>query len=811
MTDVVQIDVFGPTSRISGPFPKTAVRIATSYPVEGAHFSKSYRTGVWDGRKHLFRVASNTFPTGLLKIVVEACELAGHKPVIVDHRQTPQPKGRTYDLVGVKMEGKYSYQLDAAKTAVEAKQGILRIATNGGKCLDPNTPIRMFDGSVKLAKDVAVGDQLMGPDNLPRDVLSTCVGRGPMYRIVPKRGNSWVCNDVHVLTLQHTETDETIDIPLNEYLKKSDYFKHCHKQFSVGVDYPAKELPLDPYFVGLWLGDGTKSLKTVAITTADPEIHSYLQEVSQAQGTYLYEDDHPNNASSTYHFSMKREDGPNHLLRKLRSLFNPEKIRIPKEYMTGSIEQRQQLLCGLIDSDGHAHEGRYYEIVQVRRELAKDIYELSRSLGFGATITEKIINDTSYWRVNILGVDVYSLPFIKLDRKKITLHRKKHPTRTAFTVQSLGDGDYAGFTLNGDGRFLLADYTVTHNTEVACAVAQYLRLPTLFMVTTRELLYQARDRFIRRLGATEEEVGIIGDGNWQPGSWVTVATVDTLESRLDRVECRDFLKSIEVLFADECHHLGSETWFEICTVCPANYRYGLSGTPMDRTDGANLRLLAAIGDIIVDIPNKFLVERGISARTSIVFSKVTSPVLPKKIPYSTAYKQGIVDNPNLLAMIVDWVKVFHSLNMGTLVLCEEISHGKAIDEALWTATDGQFIPHQFIYGEEDTDVRRNALKDFAEGRLPVLVASTILDEGVDVPTIDALILAGSRKSRIKTMQRLGRGLRGNKLVAVEFANFCNDHLLRHSLQRYDDYKKEDCFPVYQSGPDAELVKKIWNG
>ncbi|NJL54364.1 hypothetical protein HC928_03635 [bacterium] len=96
------------------------------------------------------------------------------------------------------------------------------------------------------------------------------------------------------------------------------------------------------------------------------------------------------------------------------------------------------------------------------------------------------------------------------------------------------------------------------------------------------------------------------------------------------------------------------------------------------------------------------------------------------------------------------------------------------------------------------------------GGFGVLAHNTILDEGVDVPTIDALILAGSRKSRIKTMQRLGRGLRGNKLIAVEFANFTNDYLLRHSLQRLEDYKKEDCFPIHQSQPDAALVRKLWN-
>jgi superfamily II DNA or RNA helicase len=264
------------------------------------------------------------------------------------------------------------------------------------------------------------------------------------------------------------------------------------------------------------------------------------------------------------------------------------------------------------------------------------------------------------------------------------------------------------------------------------------------------------------------------------------------------------------MFMDECHRTGSDTVFEVCASCNAYYRIGLSGTPCDRTDGANLRLLGAIGDVIVDISNKLLVDIGVSAKAEIIFTKITAPVIPRKTAYSTVYKQGVVDNPNLLGSIVDWVKIFYAQGIGTLVLCEEIAQGKAIDEALWTAADGAFLPHQFIYGEDDTDLRRNALKDFGEGRLPILVGSTILDEGIDCKNIDALILAGSRKSRIKTMQRLGRGLRGNKLIVVEFSNFCHDYLLRHSLQRYNDYKQEDCFPIHQSGPNSELVKKIWN-
>lgn len=343
--------------------------------------------------------------------------------------------------------------------------------------------------------------------------------------------------------------------------------------------------------------------------------------------------------------------------------------------------------------------------------------------------------------------------------------------------------------------------------EIAAAITQYLGLQTLFVVSSQELLYQAQKRFILRLGLSEAEVGVVGDGCWSPGSLVTIGMVQTLEARINTPQCQKLLKDTKVLFLDETHHAGSDTWYTVATLCEAYYRFGLSGTPMDRTDGANLRLLAAIGPLIVDVPTKLLVELGVVAKATIIWDKTTSPVLSKRIQYSTAYKQGIVENPELLTSVVEWVKVFHQAGLSCLVLCEHIPHGKMIDEALWTQA---FIPHQFIYGDEDSNTRRDALESFAARRLPVLISSTILDEGVDVPVIDALILAGSRKSRIRTMQRLGRGLRGKKLIAVEFANFCHKYLLEHSLERLQDYKKEDCFDIVESGPDLALVTDIWN-
>jgi len=346
-------------------------------------------------------------------------------------------------------------------------------------------------------------------------------------------------------------------------------------------------------------------------------------------------------------------------------------------------------------------------------------------------------------------------------------------------------------------------------TEIACAVTQYLGLKTLFLVPSKQLMYQSQKRFIDRLGLSPAEVGVVGDSKWQPGSLVTIASIDTLESRMETVECQDLIKAAEVLFLDECHGVGSDTYYTVATLCPAFYRFGLSATPLDRTDGANMMLLAATGEMIIDIPLKTLVERGVCAKGKIIFDKITEPVLKKRIQYNTAYKQGVSENPQLLDKVIKWTEIFHGMGLSTLILCEEIQHGKTIDDALWTEAS-MLIPHQFIHGTEDMDVRRSAIENFDNRRLPVLVASTIMDQGVDVQTIDALILAGSRKSKIRTLQRLGRGLRGDKLIVVEFSNFCHRYLQEHSLQRWEDYKGEECFPLHSSSPDAELVKRLWS-
>ncbi len=150
-------------------------------------------------------------------------------------------------------------------------------ASSMGKSLSPDTKVLMYDGSIKRAEDVIVGDRLMGDDSNPRTVLTRTDGHGGMYRIIPERGESWICNYAHILSLKISASKrcgsghmskkwikgEVIDIEIEDYLKLSKDKKNRLKQFSVAAEFSEQPLRFDPYIYGCWLGDGTLTAPTL--------------------------------------------------------------------------------------------------------------------------------------------------------------------------------------------------------------------------------------------------------------------------------------------------------------------------------------------------------------------------------------------------------------------------------------------------------------------------------------------------------------------------------------------------------------------
>jgi len=348
-------------------------------------------------------------------------------------------------------------------------------------------------------------------------------------------------------------------------------------------------------------------------------------------------------------------------------------------------------------------------------------------------------------------------------------------------------------------RGIVAIATNGGKTEIACLVTAALRLPTLFLVPGKELLHQTAKRFTKRLRLPESDpCGVVGDGIWKEGSWVTVASVPTLFQSLAKERGRKLLERSQLVFADECHHTGADSWYLVLRACNAFFRYGMSGTPLKRTDGADLRLVGVTGPLIAEIRNKELIQRGISNKVKIEIIRIDQPDdIDPATPYQDVYQIGIVENPYRNRALCKKIEEKVAAKKSVIVLVKEIFHGDRLDENLWKYC--KFVPHKFINGQETSEVRQRALAEFESGALKVLIATSILDEGVDIPNIDVMVLAGGGKSSIKTLQRIGRGLRrggsSDTLEVVDTADFTHEYLLKHSLQRLEDYKAEDCFEI----------------
>ncbi len=382
----------------------------------------------------------------------------------------------------------------------ELGHAVVEAVAGSGKCLGRGTPVLRFDGTIVPVETIIAGDLLMGPDSQPRRVLRTNTGRGPLFKIIPRKGEPWVCNDVHVLTLAGTNRfkGQTIDIQLDEYHRRcaeGSSFRWSWKLFSTGVDFQSRNepLPLDPYFLGLWIGDGTKTvvpgrgLVSVAISKPDPEVRACCEDIAAAWGVSVSE--HVSGTCPTYRLGNSRgpgkpRSGSNPLLNVLRSVVG-ESITVPHEYLTASRADREALLAGWLDSDGWYGSG-YYEIAQKRVDHADALEFLARSLGFRVTRTVKVVEGQPYQRLSILG-DGSHLP-LRIPRKQAKPRQQiKSVNVTGFQTEAIGDGEYFGFTLDGDGRFLLGDFTVTHNTTTIVSAAKLITESGLFVAFNKPI------------------------------------------------------------------------------------------------------------------------------------------------------------------------------------------------------------------------------------------------------------------------------------------------------------------------------------
>ena len=256
---------------------------------------------------------------------------------------------------------------------------------------------------------------------------------------------------------------------------------------------------------------------------------------------------------------------------------------------------------------------------------------------------------------------------------------------------------------------------------------------------------------------------------------------------------REFLDTITVMIVDEAHHSKSDTWYNNLMTCEnALYRIALTGSIDKKDELLWMRMQGLFGDVISRVTNKQLIEEGHSAKPTINIIPIANPNDIDNIDeYRVAYEKGIINNNFRNKLIAKLTENWYNEDKGILIIVNFIDHGNNISELL----DGLNVEHYFLHGEVDSEIRKQKLNDMRSGKLKVMIATSLIDEGVDISGINSLILGAGGKSLRQVLQRVGRALRkkkdDNTTQIYDFADMTNRFLFHHSKEREKIYREEE--------------------
>jgi superfamily II DNA or RNA helicase len=232
------------------------------------------------------------------------------------------------------------------------------------------------------------------------------------------------------------------------------------------------------------------------------------------------------------------------------------------------------------------------------------------------------------------------------------------------------------------------------------------------------------------------------------------------------------------------------------------FRYGFSGTPW-KYDSTDIILNAYSGKEIININASYLIERGFLVRPKIYFLDPNELGRYKfiKARFQTIYNEWIVKNKDRNNLILNCAERLMQLDKTTLITVTRIEHGEILLDLIEKNFSG--VPVAFIKGEVDKDTRKELLNSIRQRKLKILIGTSLADEGLDLPALDAAIIGGGGKSLIKTLQRVGRTLRcypsveeniKKEAIIVDFYDHLR-YLTGQSVKRMKIYSQEPMFQI----------------
>ena len=386
--------------------------------------------------------------------------------------------------------------------------------------------------------------------------------------------------------------------------------------------------------------------------------------------------------------------------------------------------------------------------------------------------------------------------------------------------------DYQDFTIDRSLKFtrgVLGVCTGGGKTLiVARMISQIKTYPFIFYVLTKDLMEQAHEVLSTCLN---QPIGIIGDGKCDIKK-ISVCTIQTAtlalhkddskfkisdytyddedawdEKGIESAEKAEKIKKLIQLangvYMDECHHISSRTCKDVFTASPnAYWRFGGSATPY-RDSGDEIMIQALLGGKIVDISASYLIKKDYLVRPYIFFEPIDSKI--NLHSYAKIYEACIAKNASFNNHVAATARHLVSRGLSTLILVKQYSQGDYLKTLI---PDSVFVTSRLTSSK-----RTQMIEDLRQKKIKVMIATSLADEGLNIPVLNAALIAGGGKSSTRLHQRIGRTLRKDKngtkdksIVIVYDHNA--RHLNKHVKVVRRHLKKETEFVLRDSrGPD----------
>lgn len=382
------------------------------------------------------------------------------------------------------------------------KEAFIMTGRKNGKALSLDTKIPTPDGW-RTISEIHPGDYVFGKNGQPVKVcVESEIFHKPMYEVAFEDGEVVKASADHVWTVQTKKSREafkreiignlwsvknkyhvnggwfdiTTDKLAKDYVRIRKDKKGKDYKYRVPMNdpvlYSEKELPVDPYFLGVWLGDGTSSDTTITCSHDDKaEMMRNISECGFDCRWYEYKD-----RAGAIGVEKKYRGKVNPLREALREIGVFQNKHIPDIYLQGSVYQRLELLRGLMDTDGYCSAAGQCEFAQKSEIITDQLRELLSSLGIKSTkrIKKICVNGKICTAYSVMFFT--DLKIFKLKRKSARLKKKlseRMKAKSIVSIKEIPSEPSKCIAVEAEDHLFLCGerFTPTHNTSFIAGLA----------------------------------------------------------------------------------------------------------------------------------------------------------------------------------------------------------------------------------------------------------------------------------------------------------------------------------------------------